>query len=237
MVSPFYDRNKVCKAANCHCPYHKRIRQAITVKFKYHPFPKTTTSNNSPTKPPPRSPRLSHQVPQVPHFSEEKKKSVVLKPLLTSKHPNALPLDQFLSENQVFLQQFLKDPTKHIVRSSVRQILGYIYNNTDQDRKEVESYILSQEKDRDLTDFYLNRYDELRAKRDSIAPTIKVSHPYENLRTDGLSRESRFRKSRHMSRAHLTHYSVNSRHSSRIKSRKIIIEGILQSLENGEGVK
>ena len=24
--SPFYDRNKVCKAVNCKCPYHRRMR-------------------------------------------------------------------------------------------------------------------------------------------------------------------------------------------------------------------
>lgn len=26
IISPFYDRNKICKAANCSCPYHKRIK-------------------------------------------------------------------------------------------------------------------------------------------------------------------------------------------------------------------
>ena len=26
IVSPFYDRNKICKNINCLCPYHKRIK-------------------------------------------------------------------------------------------------------------------------------------------------------------------------------------------------------------------
>ena len=29
VVSPFYDRNKVCKNKNCFCPYHKRIREEV----------------------------------------------------------------------------------------------------------------------------------------------------------------------------------------------------------------
>ena len=26
IVSPFYDRSKVCKNSNCSCPYHRRLR-------------------------------------------------------------------------------------------------------------------------------------------------------------------------------------------------------------------
>jgi hypothetical protein len=34
IISPFYDRNKVCKALNCHCPYHKRIKEEAIKKYQ-----------------------------------------------------------------------------------------------------------------------------------------------------------------------------------------------------------
>jgi hypothetical protein len=32
--SPFYDKNKVCSAVNCKCPYHKRQWRVTTSKYQ-----------------------------------------------------------------------------------------------------------------------------------------------------------------------------------------------------------
>lgn len=34
VISPFYDKNKVCVLKNCFCPYHKRLRQE-SMKKRY----------------------------------------------------------------------------------------------------------------------------------------------------------------------------------------------------------
>lgn len=34
IVSPFYDRNKICKNENCQCLYHKRIKIEALRKFR-----------------------------------------------------------------------------------------------------------------------------------------------------------------------------------------------------------
>ena len=56
----------------------------------------------------------------------------------------------------------LKDP--HVIKNSVKEIFKYIYKNLREERHVVKQHIDNLVKDRDITDVYMTRYDELRQK-------------------------------------------------------------------------
>lgn len=56
----------------------------------------------------------------------------------------------------------IKDP--HLIKNSVREIFQYIHNNLRERRSIVKRHVDSIIKDRDITDYYMERYDELRSK-------------------------------------------------------------------------
>jgi hypothetical protein len=68
IISPFYDRNKVCKALNCHCPYHKKIKEEAIKKYQIRTRNFFNSTIQSPTKGNQNSeynghPRMSHKLP------------------------------------------------------------------------------------------------------------------------------------------------------------------------------
>lgn len=53
---------------------------------------------------------------------------------------------------------------EHVIKNSVREIFRYIHNNLRERRSIVKGHVDSIIKDRDITDYYMERYDELRLK-------------------------------------------------------------------------
>lgn len=83
IVSPFYDRNKICKNVNCLCPYHKRIKMQALKKFRAENNKKTISSHPSPNK-------HSHTVVISPRMSFNHS---VRKQNITPMHKNMEKLD------------------------------------------------------------------------------------------------------------------------------------------------
>lgn len=76
----------------------------------------------------------------------------------------------------------------HTVKSSVGEIFQYLYNHLDQSREQIADYIQKIEKDRDLTNFYLERFDDLKRRRTQKPRNTKSKPTSKDLHHENQSR-------------------------------------------------